>query len=70
MGSIKLQGNTKEGTNSEITKCSACEFGNSNCQPDKIKTTKKNYMKYQEPVKDQLLPVQMVSVDHHSKPSG
>ena len=64
-GQMKVQGNSKAVDNCEKPKCSACEFGNFHCRSNKVNKIKNNPLKYQELKKDDLLPGQMVSVDHY-----
>ena len=63
-GGLKLQGNPKEVSNCESSKSSACEFGKVCCQPDKVKTIKKNPMKETDIKKDHFHPIHMVYKDH------
>ena len=60
-----MQGNSKAVAKCERPKCSACDFGKVNCQPNKGNTTKNNTMKEQDLKKDNILPGQMVSADHY-----
>ena len=64
-GRLNEKRSYKAVANSERTKCVACEFGNFHCRSNKVNKIKNNPLKYQELKKDDLLPGQMVSVDHY-----
>ena len=49
----------------ESPKWDACYFGKGCCQPNKIKTSKKNPIKDQNLRKDNILPGQVVYSDHY-----
>ena len=67
-----MQGDYNAVSNCESTKCSACDFGKVHRQSNKLNTIKNNHMKEQDLNNDNILPGQMVSVDHYISraPSG